>query len=49
MVSGFAQKDLSQKVAHQKTQIEAVAAGLQRVSARVEISRPTPQTVLNNQ
>ena len=35
--------------AHQQTQIEALTAGLQRVSAQVEMSRPAPQMVLNNQ
>jgi trimeric autotransporter adhesin len=43
------QKGFESKIAHQQMQIEALTAGLQRVSARVEISRPTPQTVLNNQ
>jgi hypothetical protein len=44
------------KVAHleaivrqQQTQIEALSAGLQRVSAQVEMSRPAPQMVLNDQ
>jgi uncharacterized coiled-coil protein SlyX len=35
--------------AHQQEQIEALTAGLQRVSAQVEMSRPVPQMVLNNQ
>jgi uncharacterized coiled-coil protein SlyX len=35
--------------AHQQEQIEALTAGLQRVSAQVEMSRPAPQMVLNNQ
>jgi hypothetical protein len=35
--------------AQQQKQIEALSAGLQKVSAQVEISRPAPQTVLNNQ
>ena len=30
-------------------QIEALTAGLQKVSAQLELSRPAPQTVLNNQ
>jgi Chaperone of endosialidase len=30
-------------------QIEALAAGLQKISVQVEMSRPSPQTVLNNQ
>jgi ATP/maltotriose-dependent transcriptional regulator MalT len=43
------QKDFQATVAHQQKQIEALAAGLQKVSAQVEMSRPSPQTVLNNQ
>jgi hypothetical protein len=43
------QKGFESKIAHQQAQIEALTAGLQRVSAQVEMSRPTPQTVLNNQ
>ena len=35
--------------AHQQKQIEALAAGLQKVSAQVEMSRPAPQTVDNGQ
>ena len=33
---------------HQK-QIEAITVGLRRVSAQLELSRPTAQTVLNDQ
>jgi hypothetical protein len=49
--ASFAQqrKDFQATVAHQQKQIEALAAGLQKVSAQVEMSRPSPQTVLNNQ
>jgi len=36
-------------VARQQEQIEALTAGLQKVSAQVEMSRPAPQMVLNNQ
>jgi hypothetical protein len=36
-------------LAHQQEQIEAIAAGLQKVSAQVEMSRPAPQMVLNDQ
>jgi uncharacterized coiled-coil protein SlyX len=36
-------------VAQQQKQIEALTAGLQKVSAQVEMSRPAPQTVVNNQ
>ena len=35
--------------AHQQEQIEALTAGLQRVSAQVEMSRPAPQIVVNSQ
>jgi len=40
---------LKQDFAEQQKQIEALAAGLQRVSAQVEMSRPMSQMVLNNQ
>jgi len=30
-------------------QIDAVTAGLQKVSAQLEVRKPAPQTVLNNQ
>jgi Chaperone of endosialidase len=33
----------------QQKQIESLAAGLQRVSAQLELSKPAPQTVLNDQ
>ena len=33
----------------QQKQIEAVTAGLQTISAQVEMSRTAPQTVSNNQ
>ena len=36
-------------IAQQQEQIVALAAGLQKVSAQLEASRPAPQTVLNNQ
>jgi hypothetical protein len=36
-------------IAHQQKQIEALATGLQRVSAQLEVSKPAPQTVANNQ
>ena len=31
-----------------KKQIEALTAGLQKVSAQLELNKPAPQTVLNN-
>jgi predicted RNase H-like nuclease (RuvC/YqgF family) len=43
------QKDLQTTVAHQQKQIEALTAGLQKVSAQVEMSKPASQMVLNNQ
>jgi uncharacterized coiled-coil protein SlyX len=35
-------------IAKQQKQIEALTAGLQKVSAQLELSKPAPQTVLNN-
>ena len=34
--------------AHQQKQIEALTAGLQRVSAQVQMNQPAPQTALNS-
>jgi trimeric autotransporter adhesin len=34
--------------AQQQKQIEALTEGLQKVSAQIELSKPAPQTVLNN-
>jgi hypothetical protein len=42
-------QDLKAIVAEQQKQIKALASGLQKVSAQVELSKPAPQTVLNNQ
>jgi len=42
-------RDFQAAAAHQQEQIEALTAGLQRVSAQIEMSRPAPQMVLNNQ
>ena len=36
-------------IARLQKQIDAVTAGLQKVNAQLEVSRPPPQTVLNNQ
>jgi hypothetical protein len=36
-------------IARQQKQIEALTAGLQKVSAQLELSKPAPQTVLNRQ
>jgi Chaperone of endosialidase len=35
-------------IAHQQKQIEALTAGLQKVSAQIEASKPAPQVVKNN-
>jgi hypothetical protein len=43
------QKDFQAIAAHQQHQIEALTAGLQRVSAQVEMNRPAPQMAGNNQ
>ena len=36
-------------IARQQKQTDALTAGLQKVSAQIEMSRPAPQKVLNNQ
>src|SRR5712692_3050150 len=36
-------------IAHQQKQIEALSAGLQKVSAQIEVTKRAAQTVLNNQ
>jgi hypothetical protein len=42
-------QDFQSKLANQQKQIEALTAGLLKVSAQIELSKPAPQTVLNNQ
>jgi hypothetical protein len=42
-------QDLKTTVARQQKQIAALTAGLQKVSAQVEMSRHAPQTVVDNQ
>jgi hypothetical protein len=42
-------RQLKATVAQQQKQIEALTAGLQKVSARLEASKAAPQTVLNSQ
>jgi hypothetical protein len=42
-------QDLKAIVAEQQKQIEALTAGLQKVSDQLELSKPAPQIVLNNQ
>ena len=36
-------------IARQQKQIEALTAGLQKVAAQIEVSKPAVQTVLTNQ
>jgi len=36
-------------IAKQQKQIEALTVGLQKVSDQLELSKPAPQTALNNQ
>jgi uncharacterized coiled-coil protein SlyX len=43
------QKDFQATAMHQQKQIEALTAGLQKVSAQVEASKPAPRMVVNNQ
>jgi hypothetical protein len=38
-----------QTVQELKKQVAALTAGLQKVSAQLEVSKPSPQTVLNSQ
>jgi uncharacterized coiled-coil protein SlyX len=42
------QKSFESKLAEQEKRIEALTSGLERVSARLEVSEPQSQTVLNN-
>src|SRR5437667_134268 len=42
-------QDFQSRIAHQQKQIEALIAGLQKVSAQLELNKPAPQTVVNNQ
>jgi len=43
------QNEFASKIALQQKQIETLTAGLQKVSTQVEMSKPAPQMVLNNQ
>jgi uncharacterized coiled-coil protein SlyX len=43
------QKDFQATATQQEKQIEALTAGLQKVSAQLEVNRSAPQTVLNNE
>ncbi len=42
------QKDFQATATHQQKQIEALTAGLQKVSAQLELNKSAPQTVLGN-
>ena len=42
-------KDMEATIAKQQKQIEALATGLQKVNDRLELNKPAPRTVLNNQ
>jgi hypothetical protein len=42
-------KEQGATIVHLQNQIEALTAGLQKVSAQLEVSKPAPQTVLNKQ
>ena len=41
-------QELQSRLAEQQKQIETLTAGLQKVSAQLEMSKPAPQTALNN-
>jgi hypothetical protein len=41
------QKDFQFKLSEQEKQIETLTAGLQKVSAQLEASKPAPQVVTN--
>ena len=43
------QKNFESKITQQQKQIEALTAVVQKVSAQVDLNRPAPQIVLNNQ
>ena len=42
-------KDFRATVAQQKKQIKALASGLEKVSAQIEVSKSVPQMVVNDQ
>jgi uncharacterized coiled-coil protein SlyX len=42
-------KDFQATAGRQQKQIEALTAGLQKVTARLEVSRPVPQTIADSQ
>lgn len=42
-------QELEAKTARQQKQIDSLTAGLQKVNAQLELIKPAPQTVVNNQ
>jgi hypothetical protein len=42
-------KDFHSKLAEQQKQIKALTSGLEKVNHQLELNKPAPQTVLNNQ
>jgi hypothetical protein len=42
-------RSFDSRFAEQQEQIEALTAGLQKVSAQLEVSKAAPQTVVNSQ
>jgi hypothetical protein len=42
-------KDFEAAIARQQQQIEALTAGLQKVSAQLEVGESAPETAMNNQ
>jgi len=42
-------QDFQSRLVDQQKQIEALASGLEKVSARLELNKPVPQTVANDQ
>jgi len=43
------QKEFESKLSQQEKQIESLSAGLQKVSAQLEMSKPAPEIVANDQ
>ena len=42
-------KDFGYKLAEEQKQVEALTAGLEEVSAQLELNKSAPQTILNDQ
>ena len=43
------QKEFGSKLSQQEKQIESLSAGLHKVSAQLEMSKPAPEVAVNNQ